>query len=364
MVRKEYLKAVKLYIHRIGEKLFLFTKMKREDTVLAGKPQFALELDSLFQSIDALQKIILTIKNGLSSGANHKVDLDMLNIQSYLFHIGRILIQIREQAYHFQYRMSQYEEEDCFSQEMPFQAAHQSIHKCLTTIGMLLNILQKKHISQLRDDKVFFSMVNTLDLNAAEFTSQMRRYNRFCAEKETLNELFNWDKLVLDTFISKSVKLNAMTISNEFDAGTTNRDKQCVLLTQASAIHEAVYGKLLKDIIDIFHELKKCYVVSRKSVINNTLDGVSDDIQTLITVLKYIHENDNKNEAVRLLHSIYSGLESIRFSTNTESRCSRNLFEKSKWARTKLRQACLECDVGQLFLKQISLKKTLYIRRQ
>jgi len=237
------------------------------------------------------------------------------------------------------------------------------LHKCQQTSLSISHILETQPIINVINNDKFIIMVNTLELNAVELSSHMRKYNQFCAQKDTLNALFELETLLTDK--SSLLKYHASGFKERYEVRDREKffsglsdEVSSELMKKLAMISDPIYTQFAKEIIDIYLGLKKCYVVSRKSVINNTLNNISDDIESLMNAIRNIDEC--KDDALSALHAIYCGLESIRFSTNTESRCSRNLFEKSKQARTKLRQACQGCDIGLIFLEQISLKKPVY----
>lgn len=360
---KKQLKNWIIYLQRVGAQFFGVKNDKCENTRSFAKSVGFVQLQKLFQHVDHLQNLMLIAKAGVREAP--------LQAQTCLFHVSRSLIQIREQAYHFQYRLNQLSETDNMSQEDVFQPILDSMHKCQQVIVAIINVVESRGVLSLIQNDKFFMMVNTLELNAAELSSHMRGYNQICAQKDTLNALFELETLFSDRFSAKSniPKFYSSSFEGHYEIAEREsfvrgqgNEFASELMKKIELMTNPLYRQFVKETVEIYLELKKCYVVSRKSVINNTLKNISDDIESLILAVENIDEC--VEDALSALHSIYSGLESIRFSTNTESRCSRNLFDKSKQARTKLRQACSHCDLGLMFLNQIALKKTIYTKQK
>ncbi|HRE31029.1 MAG TPA: hypothetical protein PLD88_03550, partial [Candidatus Berkiella sp.] len=109
-------------------------------------------------------------------------------------------------------------------------------------------------------------------------------------------------------------------------------------------------AKWLAVFVEMHDMLKKCYVVARKSVIKELLDKMCEHIQNLIAAFKKTNQNPDMDIVFSQLSFIFSNIESIRFNSHRESRCSKNLFEKAKFARQQLRKACQHHPLGREYL--------------
>lgn len=328
--------------------------------LVADRAQIQDHLKGMFWAIDRLYHIVTFTKKNLGLEEKQSVRLETLSIQTYLFHIERLLVQIREHAYHIQFRANQtsWQNENLLKQ---FEIVINSSKRCKSTILKLVEMIESKGIKKLENNNQFFALVNALELQASELSSDMRKFNQNYFQKQSIHELFEMENVFLENFLnSKVTEVGMLNFPSRYELEVITKQKGTQLSQEISNIPDPQYQLLADVLIEILEDLKKCYVVSRKSIINKTLDCMSDDIEALIQALQAVDKS--QDDAVDYLRSIYHGLESLYFSTNTDSRCSRNLFDKSKEAKRKLRKVCGQSEIGLQFLKQITLRKTIFQR--
>lgn len=316
-------------------------------------------LKSLFLTIERLNQIVTVAKKSLGTQSHNDMNLETLSIQTYLFHIERLMVQIREYAYHIQYRSNQSDPNNKDVVNL-FGNVIRCTKMCQNSMLKLIELIESKGIRKLSNNSKFFAVVNGLELQASELSSEMRKFNESYFQKESMKELFNIESAFIESFLkSKVTDAGMLNYPNRYELEVLSKQKCDRLSDRLIQLSDPQHHLLASVLIEVLNDLKKCYVVSRKSVINSTLDAMGEDIESLINVLS---QNAHLDNAIFHLNSFYSGLESLYFSTNSDSRCSRNLFDKSRIARRKLRKACSQCDIGIEFLKQISIRRAIYHR--
>src|SRR5262249_55826764 len=132
------------------------------------------------------------------------------------------------------------------------------------------------------------------------------------------------------------------------------------LRSRASEISNPSYFRMVSGLIDIHDILKKCYVVARKVFIKDALDIMAENIEGIIAVLSAAQPD--KHKIFFHFNQIFHSVETIRFNTNRESRCSKNLFDKCKMATHQLRKLCHKHPLGMEYLKAYSVKRLSLIK--
>ncbi|MGE4348388.1 MAG: hypothetical protein AB7D28_01340 [Candidatus Berkiella sp.] len=310
-----------------------------------------------FSAVDSLQSLVLTLKQNYDSTNTKNINLDLLTIHTYLYHIDRLLVTIREQLYSYQYRVNEFTELKRSLNEVSFLQAKKSAQQCYITILGITQILKSTKIEKLKKHQSFIGSVHNLELDASALISAIRSLNQYSCQQETIRQLENLEKSLMDSFVnSKSQsQLEMLHYSEQLGLEVVIGSKGSLYKDQSNSIKDVNHKAFILKLISIFEALKRCYVVARKSTINDALDGMSQNLEKLISI--FSQETITESEVMEQLQDFYNAIESIRFSTNRDSRCSQNLFEKAKAARHEMREVCAHNEYGLIFLKMISLKR-------
>jgi hypothetical protein len=186
--------------------------------------------------------------------------------------------------------------------------------------------------------------------------------NQFTYRQEAVLQITQLEQSLIHSLVqsqspnSPSASFNSLNYQSHGAASTNveNMRAKMKLLTN----HQDT--QLLERIVEIYDTLKKCYVVARKAVVKDTLDVMAEGIENLIHNLS--KEDPDKLLVNNSLSIIFNSIESLRFSANRDSRCSRNLFEKAKVARHQLRKACLTHPMGHSFIKEIAVSRVTILK--
>lgn len=310
-----------------------------------------------FGAIDSLQSLVLTLKQNYDSTSVKNINLDLLTIHTYLYHIDRLLVTIREQLYSYQYRVNEFTDLKRSLNEISFLQAKKSAQQCYITILGITQILKSTKIEKLKNHQNFIGYVHGLELDASALISAIRALNQYSCQQETIRQLENLEKSLMDSFVnSKSQsQLEMLHYSEQLGLEVVIGSKGSLYKDQSNSIKDVNHKAFILKLISIFEALKRCYVVARKSTINDALDGMAQNLEKLISI--FSQETITELEVIAQLQDFYNAIESIRFSTNRDSRCSQNLFEKAKAARHEMREVCAHNEYGLIFLKMISFKR-------
>lgn len=176
--------------------------------------------------------------------------------------------------------------------------------------------------------------------------------NRFAYRQEALMQIAELERSLLC-----SLYRNELMVLTEEDTKALFQDSISVevheedWLFKLNRIHETEHVVLIQNIIEIYQMLSNCYIISRRSVVNATLEDMHKNLDSL-TGCFFKNQISNK-EVMHYLRSIYQQIESLRFSANRDSRCSRNLLERSKDARKLFLHACQQNSIASEFLSSL-----------
>ena len=314
-----------------------------------------------FDTLDTLHMQVLSLKKDKESSKN--INLDMLTAETYLYHIDRILIKMREQLYTYRYRVDAFKTNEHVLTDIPFLQANKAAQQAYITMIDLNHLLRSKKLNSLCKNKTFIGKIHQLELNSSAMISVIHNLNQFSHQKETLDQLEMIEKSLMDSLNHKNTSHNEMLqYSMQLGLEVLIGQREALLRKNAHNIVNEQNRALVIVLIDIFEALKRCYVVARKSTINDTLEIMYNQLDELIALFEM--PSYAKEQVVHLLNQYYNSIESIRFSTNRESRCSRNLFEKSKSSKHQMREACAKHELGLEFVKSVSIKRIDCLRHK
>lgn len=316
-------------------------------------------LQDWIKALDDLQLVVQQHREQIDPMRLQSVDMNMLGVCTYLFHTERILNKIREFLLSFRYRQEQLIQEKRTLNFLEYVKVNVAGHKCFRTMVDLYDDLKKPLTKQLYSD-AFVAKVHTLEHDANNLMIAMQDFNKYLYRQDAILQITQLEQNLLHTLVQSQLNTNKNIIPlNEMIFGGESQELMAGhLRAKMKTLTDLQDVALLEKIIDGYDMLKKCYVIARKSVIKDTLDEIGENIELLIKEITH----HNETRIYYHLYCIYHKIESLRFSCNRESRCSRNLADKTKIVRHQFRKACAKHPLGQVFLKQISLPAASWVK--
>ncbi len=297
--------------------------------------------------LDELQSLVHKLRRELDLDTQMQWDLDTLAASTYLFHVDRILMKVRENMLNYRFRLDESKDNKAFLNQTEFSYAKETHAHCYIAILNLTTVLKKASLKQIYSDQVV-NPIHALELASANLNSAMRAVNQLSLRQETLLQLSALEQNLMQT-LSNPPPDYVYTHQGILYSTTEYLRNQLKEITIPEDI------KWLSTFIEAQDALKKCYVVARKGVIKELLDKMSDNIQALITALN--QRNPDEETIFMNVTAVFNGLESIRFNCHRENGCSKNLFEKVKIARLQLRKACQNHPIGREYLNRMAIKR-------
>ena len=333
-------------------KMFFATKTSANGLL----PLPPLKTDDPISLVDDLQSLVQKLRKDLDLDSHMKWDLDILAASTYLYHVDRILMKVRENMLTYRYRFDESKNDKELLKQNEFILAADAHANCYIAILNLTTVLKKCSLKQIYTDQVV-NPIHTLEIESANLNSAIRSLNQFNLRKEksllrqeTLLQLSALEQNLMQTLSTPPAPPDYVYTHQGVLYSTTE-----LLRNQLKEVALPEDVKWLSTFIETQDMLRKCYVVARKGVINELLDKMSDHIQALITAFN--RKNPNEEMIFNYVTSVFNALESIRFNCHRENGCSKNLFEKTKAARQQLRKACQNHPIGREYLNRVALKR-------
>ncbi|MGE3319648.1 MAG: hypothetical protein AB7I18_10175 [Candidatus Berkiella sp.] len=322
---------------------------------IVGEPLIDPELESYdpLDLLDELQSIVQTLRADLDLDVNKQWDLDILAASTYLYHVDRILVKVRENIITYRYRIEQFKNDIEVLKQSEFSQAEIAFANCYIAILNLTKILKKVTLKQIYNDKVV-NPIHVLELESANLNSAIRALNQLSfrhemnLRQETLMQLNALEKSLIQTLSTPPA--DYVYTHQGIMYSTTEH-----LRNQLKEVALPEDAKWLSVFVEVQDMLRKCYVVARKGVIKELLDKMNDHIQALVG--SFNRKDPNEEDIFFHLTAIFNGIESVRFNCHRENGCSKHLFEKAKIARSQLRKACREHPLGRIYLNKIAIKR-------
>lgn len=310
-------------------------------------------LSDWIRTVDILQPLVQTIRDELDPNRVAKFDLEILGASTYLYHVDRLVVKIREYFLTFRYRLDQYGENNELLRRSEVTQVKKAGLQCYRSMTLLIVLLQKLPHKRIYSEE-FISQIHALEIEVSTLANAMRSLNNVAYRQETVHQFTQLEQALIETFSQTNRGGHGLTTQS---AMYLSGDNLRMRLKEISSPQHLLF---ISNIIEAHEMLKKCYVVARKAVIKDTLDIIAEHTEQLIA--QFSNETPDKDKVFVHLHYIFNGIESLRFSSNRESRCSRNLFDKAKLARHQLRKACTANPMGQEFLKEIAVKRSALLK--
>lgn len=293
-------------------------------------------------------------------------EIDLLSASAYLYHLDKLLVIIRENYLTLQYREEQFmNKRETLARIEFFQAynASSQCYHCVLYITSMLHKHPEKELISLYSEE-FVRRIHELETECNNLVSAVRALNHFAYRQDAVAQLSKLEQDLFETFVySRAVELNngkVMYNNLMLHTPTELNSSTDYLKSKLNKIVRQEDTLLMNHIIEVYDALRRCYVVVRKAVIKETLEVMAKNIEAMATQLE--EDSYNKESLFFHLHNIFNSVESLRFSSNRESRCSRHLFEKAKAARRELRKACVMHPIANEFLKEINMPHALLCR--
>ncbi len=311
------------------------------------------------QAIDIIQPLVQSIRKSIEPQQTDEFDLDLLAANTYLFHVDRLIVKIREYLHQFRYRQEQYHESTPYSYKIEINQAASIAEQCYHTIVQLTALLQRLSNKKLYTQELI-SQIHALELDTTALGSAIRTLNQSAYKVDSIMQLAALEQDLLQSLTqTKPIYSGAGFVDNGMHFNLSHTQGE-YLRSKARLIMDPELNKLINGLIDIHEVLKKCYVVARKCFIKDALDTMSHHIECLITSIGT--QEINKTEVFYHFNQIFHSVENIRFNTNRESRCSKNLFERSRQAMYSLRKTCQKHPLGLEYLKTFSVKRVTLLK--
>lgn len=322
---------------------------------IAGEAKIDSDLESYdpITLLDELQTLVKGLRNELDLDATKQWDLDILAASTYLYHVDRILVKVRENIITYRYRIEQFKSDIETLKQSEFSVAEETFANCYVAIMNLTKTLKKVTLKQIYNDKVV-NPIHILELESANFNTAIRALNQLSfrqemsVRQEALMQLNALEKSLIQTL---STPPSDYVYTNQGIMYSTTE----YLRNQLKEVALPEDVKWLSAFIEAQDMLKKCYVVARKGVIKELLDKMSDHIQELVCAFN--RKNPKEEDIFYHLTAIFNGIESVRFNCHRENGCSKHLFDKAKSARIQLRKACQQHPLGRIYLNKVAIKR-------
>lgn len=307
------------------------------------------------QAVDVLQPLVQSIRRSIEPNKTQDFDLDMLAANTYLFHIDRLISKIREYLHQYHYRQEQYNENSLYTYKVEMNQANIVAEQCYHSMLQLTSLLQRLPSNKLYSEELI-AQIHAFELDTTALGSAIRTLNQSAYKAESMVQLAALEQDLLQSLSQSKGPIypGAGFVDNGSYFNLSNTQGE-YLRSKSQIIKDAQCNKLINGLIDIHEGLKKCYVVARKVYIKEALDIMAQNIEALIVIL--VNDEVDTNRAFFHFNQIFHSVETIRFNSNRESRCSKNLFDKSKSAMFQLRKICQKHPLGLEYLKLYSVKR-------
>ena len=315
------------------------------------------------KAIDFLTPMIHRTRQDLDVAHFTKGELELLRASTYLYHLDRILGKTREHFITYHYHQDQFDFEKSSPIKPEFVQVQQSCLQCYNTILNLTQILKVIPARKLYSDE-FIAQIHALELETTTLGSAIRALNQLAYRQEVMEQMDAFEKSLIQT-LNQSRMLD---LGNEYTAlahylpnAEPPSQPNDIRRKMSSIIVQSQHLPLLNEMIDIYEGLKKCYVVARKASINDSLNKMLISINGILDI--FAEDEIDKELAFIHLREMFYQIETLRFCSNRDSRCSRNLFDRAKWGKHQLRRACAKDSIGQEFIKQVAVKRKNLLRK-
>lgn len=353
-------KMIALFLgHWIRQSKYNNFDVSSDIEIIEQKQKVKASLKDWMNAVDTLQPLVQSIRANANPAEVEDFDLELLGANTYLFHIDRLLVKVREYFINFRYRQEQANDYNELINKTEYVQAIEAAQQCYHTIINLTALVQKLPHKKLYSEE-FINQIHAFELEVTTLGSSVRMLNKLVYRQEALLQLSALEQDLLQTLGQNPQSIQNTYSFNEIGSSHGLMYRGDYLKTKAQMIIVPEYFTFITSIIDVHEMLKKCYVVARKSVVKETLDMMSENIEGLINV--FLQQEPERNQIFNHLAQIFNSVEALRFSTNRESRCSRNLFEKSKLARHQLRKICQKHDIAREFLKTVSVSRVTLLK--
>jgi hypothetical protein len=336
--------------------------IRRIIPVEVQKPQRT-TISEWISAIDIVVPMIQAARAEFDPAKLQRYDLDLFETNSYLYQVDRLVIKVREYVLALRYHETQFASQPEILSRVEFINTSQACLDCYNTIVNLVLLFKRLPKNKLLSNE-FVSQIQALELECSSLRSSIRALNQFVTQYEAKLQMNQLEKSIIQS-IEQSRALYEKEFRNKpmmpviADPSLIYSSSE-KLRQKAGEVTQAQDHKLLLSMVNAYDMLRKCYVVARKNVIKETLDSLYVNIEKLIE--GFTSNEIHKEQIFACLYIIFNKIESLRFSTNRESRCSRNLFDKAKQIRHQLRKACFAHPIAREFLDEITISRETLLK--
>lgn len=321
---------------------------------------FQKSIKQWFENIDMLSSMIRNLREEADLSRNKDFTIEILGVNTYLFHLERLNVKLREYVYSFKYRIDQHGTNLAFMNKMEVLQFCTGMEHAQQTIQHIKNIVQTCPFKKLYNEDLINS-IHALELEVSSIGSALRNLNQVAYQQDLFHHQIGDIENALFQSLEISTQRTTMRVENPLPDATQTPIQVERLQMNAFKINQEAKKLFVNKLIESYDLLKKCYVVSRKQIVNQTLVVYSQNINQIIEVM----QNDpiDKAQFEDHLRNLFNCLESIRFSANHPSRCSKILFEKARAARLMIRSACRTYPQALEYMRKRAVKRTSLLKK-
>lgn len=308
-------------------------------------------IESWLKHVDDMQNYARKLQNELAQENVDNFDWSLLGAATYLYHIDRLCIKVREHFLTLRYLYNQFYQQDTL-QKIEFIQAVQACKDCNDSLVNIMTLLKKLPKNRLHCE-VVVNQIHALELESVGAASALRNLGQFAYSNEAFLNMKSAQKDMVLQLQSESRTLVNAPADNASNA-QVNRYR-VDNLRERIASFDLDTKDYLNLLLDNYFILSRCYIIKRKDIINTSLVDYWKALETIV---------DNTNNDIDLIQNfgeeiknIFHTLQSLRFCANHSSRCSENLADKAKQAMLQFKQATYKLPGGVDFIYKITAHK-------
>ena len=314
-------------------------------------PELVVEqVNTWLKSIDELQGIARKSQAELAKDTVSTFDWALLGAATYLYHIDRLCVKSREQMISLRHILQFSGKQNGVFARIETLQAIQSSRDCYESSQTLIKLLNSLPKNRLHCE-VLVNQIHAFELESVSASSAVRNLTQLIYAQES-SALNVWHEPVLYTPNHGGALIAPEKSLHEHDSLVYQSRK--TLHQQLGHIHHEQKA-FLKLLYDHYTVLSKCYIIKRKSVVEQALADYQQSLDQILA--KIIPSSALFIEFQAELVQIFLVLESLRFCANHSSRCSENLASKAHVAMKDFKKHCYEHDDGKCFINQLMAQR-------
>lgn len=315
-----------------------------------NKPIDGMQIELWLKTIDELQNFASKLQNELADLNSEQFEWSLLGAATYLYHIDRLCVKVREHFLCLRYFVSYREKNSTFFDAIEYVQASQACLDCYFSLSNVLALLKKLPKNRLHSE-ILVNQIHALELESVGASTALKTLSQeaFCSQTS-----FN----SIEYSNQGMIRLQDKPIIIATSKHTLQRNQPP---SRLEALKKGFLNFPLKErtflllLLEIHNNLENCYVIKRKQVVSKSLEQY---LNCLEHILNFSLKNGNLlSDCKEDIICIYHILQSLRFCANHSSRCSENLADKAKISMQQFKNACFEFEEGASLMHQIIAKK-------